>query len=98
MMHLQRSIKLSKLPCQIVLRDNICLFLPRERQWPASLLLSDYLLTFSLRQHDLLHKIHKYTNVQICKYTNMKIHKYKVLKGPNMCYIFEKLVVQVYQI
>ena len=76
MMHLQRSIKLSKLPCQIVLRDNICLFLPRERQWPASLLLSDYLLTFSLRQHDLLHKIHKYTNVQICKYTNTQIYKY----------------------
>ena len=51
MMHLQRSIKLSKLPCQIVLRDNICLFLPRERQWPASLLLSDYLLTFSFLRH-----------------------------------------------
>ena len=76
MMHLQRSIKLSKLPCQIVLRDNICLFLPRERQWPASLLLSDYLLTFSLRQHDLLHKIHKCTNMQIYKYTNIQIYKY----------------------
>ena len=27
-----------------------------------------------------------------------KIHKYEVLKRPNMCYIFEKLVVQGYQL
>ena len=43
-------------------------------------------------------KIHKYANTQIHKYTNMQIHKNKVLKRPNMCYIFEKHGIKGYQI
>ena len=40
-------------------------------------------------------KIHKYTNTQINKYTNTAHHE--VPERSNMCYIFEKRIVQGYQ-
>ena len=45
-------------------------------------------------------QIHKYTNTQIHKYTNTQIHKntntvlVKVADWPNMCYIFETVMIQ----